>query len=63
MGMWKTLRVSHIPTPPTATADKLRLRRYTNFLLGTKKRSGHYFARRRSDDQYKRSSLLYPIEN
>ena len=30
-------RVSHIPTPPTATAAKLRLRRYTNFLLECKK--------------------------
>src|SRR5664280_184196 len=41
MGMWKTLRVSHIPTPSAATTDKLQTRRYTNNLLGTKDRSGH----------------------
>ena len=39
--MWKTLRVSHIPTPSAATTDKLQTRRYTNNLLGTKDRSGH----------------------
>jgi hypothetical protein len=38
--MWKTLRVSHIPTPSAATTDKLQTRRYTNNLLGTKDRSG-----------------------
>ena len=40
MGMWKTLRVSHIPTPPTTTTDKDPTRRYTNIPLGTKHRSG-----------------------
>jgi hypothetical protein len=40
MGMWKTLRVSHIPTPPAATTDKCPTRRYTNTPLGTKDRSG-----------------------
>src|ERR1035441_9172751 len=40
MGMWETLRVSHIPTPSAATTDKLQTRRYTNNLLGTKDRSG-----------------------
>jgi hypothetical protein len=40
MEMWKTLRVSHIPTPSAATTDKLQTRRYTNNLLGTKDRSG-----------------------
>ena len=39
--MWKTLRVSHIPTPPTTTTDKYPTRRYTNIPLGTKHRSGH----------------------
>src|SRR5450755_2143397 len=41
MGMWKTLRVSHIPTPPTTATDKCPTRRYTNNPLGTKDRSGH----------------------
>src|ERR1019366_5107724 len=36
MEMWKTLRVSYIPTPSAATTDKLQTRRYTNNLLGTK---------------------------
>src|ERR1039457_1184872 len=40
MGMWKTLRVSHIPTPPTTTTGKYPTRRYTNIPLGTKDRSG-----------------------
>ncbi len=40
MEIWKTLRVSHIPTPPAATADKCSTRRYTNTPLGTKDRSG-----------------------
>src|SRR5712691_2189059 len=38
--MWKTLRVSHIPTPPATTTDKCPTRRYTNTPLGTKDRSG-----------------------
>src|ERR1035437_5084313 len=42
MEMWKTLRVSHIPTPSAATTDKLQTRRYTNNLLGTKDRSGQW---------------------
>jgi len=42
MEMWKTLRVSHIPTPSAATTDKLQTRRYTNNLLGTKSRSAQY---------------------
>src|SRR5271167_1621827 len=46
MGMWKTLRVSHIPTPPAATTDKCPTRRYTNTPLGTKDRSGHLVASR-----------------
>jgi hypothetical protein len=41
MEMWKTLRVSHISTPPTTTTDKGQKRRYTNIPLGTKDRSGH----------------------
>src|SRR5450432_318078 len=41
MEIWKTLRVSHIPTPPAATTDKCLTRRYTNTPLGTKDRSGH----------------------
>jgi hypothetical protein len=41
MGMWKTLRVSHIPTPPATTTDKCQKRRYTNNPLGTKDPSGH----------------------
>src|SRR5208283_1765188 len=40
MEIWKTLRVSHIPTPPAATKDKCLTRRYTNIPLGTKDRSG-----------------------
>src|ERR1017187_9283172 len=40
MEIWKTLRVSHIPTPPAATTDKCLTRRYTNTPLGTKHRSG-----------------------
>src|ERR1019366_5154058 len=40
MEIWKTLRVSHIPTPPTTT-DKCLTGRYTNTPLGTKDRSGH----------------------
>ena len=40
MEIWKTLRVSHIPTPPAATTDKCLTRRYTNTPLGTKDRSG-----------------------
>ena len=39
--IWKTLRVSHIPTPPATTTDKCLTRRYTNNPLGTKDRSGH----------------------
>ena len=35
MEMWKTLRISHIPTPPAATTDKPQTTRYTNNLLGT----------------------------
>src|SRR2546422_3347562 len=38
----KTLRVSHIPTPPAATTDKCLTRRYTNTPLGTKDRSGQH---------------------
>jgi RHS repeat-associated protein len=41
MEMWKTLRVSHIPTPPTTTTDNCPTKRYTNIPLGTKDRSGH----------------------
>ena len=40
MEMWKTKNVSHISTPPAATTDKCRTRRYTNTQLGTKHRSG-----------------------
>src|SRR5271169_1636680 len=40
MEMWKTLRVSHISTPPTATTNYGLKRRYTNIPLGTKSRSG-----------------------
>ena len=40
MEIWKTLRVSHIPTPPATTTDKCQKRRYTNNPLGTKDRSG-----------------------
>jgi hypothetical protein len=40
MEIWKTLRVSHIPTPPTTTTDNCPTRRYTNTPLGTKDRSG-----------------------
>jgi hypothetical protein len=40
MEIWKTLRVSHISTPPAAT-DKCRTTRYTNIPLGTKDLSGH----------------------
>jgi hypothetical protein len=36
MEMWKTKPVSHISTPPTATADNCRTKRYTNISLGTK---------------------------
>src|ERR1039457_3697785 len=42
MEIWKTLRVSHIPTPPATTTDNCLTRRYTNIPLGTKNRSGHY---------------------
>jgi hypothetical protein len=38
--MWKTNNVSHISTPPAATTDKCRTRRYTNNPPGTKNRSG-----------------------
>src|SRR5271167_2893737 len=41
MEMWKTLRVSHISTPPTATTNYFLKRRYTNIPLGTKDRSDH----------------------
>src|SRR5271165_347362 len=37
--IWKTLRVSHISTPPTATTNYCLKRRYTNIPLGTKNRS------------------------
>src|SRR5271165_2374837 len=37
MEIWKTLRVSHISTPPTATTNYCLKRRYTNIPLGTKK--------------------------
>src|SRR5260370_42365613 len=40
MEIWKTLRVSHIPTPPATTTDNCPTRRYTNIPLGTKNRSG-----------------------
>jgi hypothetical protein len=40
MEIWKTLRVSHISTPPTATTNYYLKRRYTNIPLGTKNRSG-----------------------
>jgi len=36
MEIWKTLRVSYIPTPPAMTTDKCPTRRYTNTPLGTK---------------------------
>src|SRR5271165_3925471 len=42
MEIWKTLRVSHIPTPPATTANYFLTKRYTNIPLGTKDRSGHY---------------------
>src|ERR1019366_1908429 len=38
---WKTLRVSHIPTPPATTTNYLLTKRYTNIPLGTKDRSDH----------------------
>src|SRR5208282_3803222 len=41
MGIWKTLRVSHIPTPPATTANYGLTKRYTNIPLGTKDRSDH----------------------
>jgi len=41
MEIWKTLRVSHISTPSTATTNYCLKRRYTNIPLGTKDRSGH----------------------
>src|SRR5271165_2120856 len=41
MGIWKTLRVSHIPTPPATTTNYFLTRRYTNIPLGTKDRSDH----------------------
>src|SRR5205823_1502258 len=41
MEIWKTLSVSHIPTPPAATTDRCPTRRYTNPSPGTKTRSGH----------------------
>src|ERR1017187_8637840 len=44
MGMWKTLRVPHTPTPPATTTDKCQKRRYTNNPLGTKDPSGHFSA-------------------
>src|SRR5271166_2619694 len=53
MEIWKTLRVSHISTPPTATTNYFLKRRYTNIPLGTKDRSDHptattnYFLKRR----------------
>src|ERR1017187_6172347 len=40
----KTLRVSHIPTPPTTTTDNCPTKRYTNIPLGTKDRSGQVCA-------------------
>src|SRR5258708_7084212 len=46
MEIWKMLRVSHIPTPPTTTTDKCPTRRYTNTPFGTKDRSGHRWLRR-----------------
>jgi len=54
MEMWKTLRVSHIPTPPTTTTDNCPTKRYTNIPLGTKDRSGHLPLprTRRRFDQY-----------
>jgi hypothetical protein len=36
--IWKTLRVSHIPTPPAAATDRCLTRRYTNPSPGTKTR-------------------------
>ena len=42
MEIWKTLRVSHISTPPTATTNYCLKRRYTNIPLGTKNRSGQH---------------------
>ncbi len=42
MEIWKTLRVSHIPTPPATTTDNCPTKRYTNNPLGTKDRSGHH---------------------
>ena len=53
--MWKTLRVSHIPTPSAATTDKLQTRRYTNNLLGTKDRSGHSLGPRPVDSTLRKS--------
>src|SRR5271165_6494493 len=48
MEIWKTLRVSHIPTPPATTANYFLTKRYTNIPLGTKDRSGHNLARIRA---------------
>src|ERR1700690_49300 len=43
MEIWKTLRVSHIPTPPATTTDNCPTRRYTNIPPGPKHRSGHEY--------------------
>ncbi len=45
MEIWKTLCVSHIPTPPATTTDNCPTRRYTNIPLGTKDRSGQGLGR------------------
>ena len=43
MEVWKTLRVSNIPTAPAATiTDKCLTGRYTNTPVGRKDRFGHY---------------------
>ena len=39
MGIWKTLRVSHIPTTRATTTNYFLTKRYTNIPLGTKDRS------------------------
>jgi hypothetical protein len=58
MEIWKTLRVSHIPTPPAAATDKCLTRRYTNTPLGTKDRSGQsegHFNGNAAKDQHTRA--------
>src|SRR5271167_3457582 len=46
MEIWKTLRVSHIPTPPATTTNYGLTKRYTNIPLGTKDRSDQNLLKR-----------------